>query len=79
MIAFNRNGSKEFLFQYIEPLCISRRDTSAKTIKMSRHKLVKTMDLDDELDDVDGGDGYDNNYGAGNGEDGMEEISKHLA
>lgn len=25
---------------------------------MSRHKLVKTMDLDDELDDFDGGD-YD--------------------
>jgi len=26
---------------------------------MSRHKLVKNMDLDDELDDFDGGDDYD--------------------
>jgi len=27
---------------------------------MSRHRLVKTMDLDDELDDFDGGEDYDN-------------------
>ena len=26
---------------------------------MSRHKLVKTMNLDDELDDFDGGGDYD--------------------
>ena len=26
---------------------------------MSRHKLVKTMDLNDELDDFDGGGHYD--------------------
>ena len=26
---------------------------------MSRHKLVKTLDLDDELDDYDGGSNYD--------------------
>lgn len=26
---------------------------------MSRHKLVKTLDLDHELDDFDGGDNYD--------------------
>ena len=25
---------------------------------MSRHKIVKNLDLDDELDDYDGGDGY---------------------
>lgn len=38
------------------------------------------MDLEDELDDFDGGDGYDNNYGAGgNGEDGMGDMSSHLA
>lgn len=32
---------------------------------MSRHKLVKTMNLDDELDDFDGGDnyGYDGEVG----------------
>lgn len=32
---------------------------------MSRHKLVKTMNLDDELDDFDGGDnyGYDGEIG----------------
>lgn len=27
---------------------------------MSRHKLVKQLDLDEELDDYDGGAGYDN-------------------
>jgi hypothetical protein len=27
---------------------------------MSRHKLVKNLDLDDELDDYDGGEDYDN-------------------
>jgi elongation factor 1 alpha-like protein len=26
---------------------------------MSRHKLVKNLDLDDELDDFDGGEDYD--------------------
>lgn len=26
---------------------------------MSRHKMIKNMDLDDELDDYDGGDDYD--------------------
>jgi len=26
---------------------------------MSRHKLVKNIDLDDELDDFDGGEDYD--------------------
>lgn len=39
---------------------------------MSRHKLVKTMDLEDEMDDFDGGDDHD--YDAGvdvNGEEGM--------
>lgn len=36
---------------------------------MSRHKLVKTMHLEDELDDYDGGDDYDNGYG-GHGEAG---------
>ena len=47
---------------------------------MSRHKLVKTMDVGDELDDFDGGDDYDDNYGAGgNGEDGMGHISSNLA
>ena len=32
---------------------------------MSRHKLVKTMNLDDELDNFDGGDNYDYNGDAG--------------
>ena len=37
---------------------------------MSRHKLVKNLDLDNEMDDYDGGDdyGYD---GAGTGGEGM--------
>lgn len=30
---------------------------------MSRHKLVKTLDLDDELDDYDGGSNYDDDDG----------------
>jgi hypothetical protein len=37
---------------------------------MSRHKIVKNLDLDDELDDFDGGDdyGYDGyGYGAAEG------------
>ncbi len=32
---------------------------------MSRHKLVKTMNLDDELDDFDGGDDYDDDGAVG--------------
>lgn len=34
---------------------------------MSRHKLVKNIDLDDELDDYDGGDDYDYDYDGGAG------------
>jgi hypothetical protein len=30
---------------------------------MSRHKIVKNMDLDDELDDYDGGEDYDDDGG----------------
>lgn len=30
---------------------------------MSRHKLVKNLDLDDELDDFDGGENYDDGAG----------------
>ena len=30
---------------------------------MSRHKLVKNLDLDDELDDFDGGEDYDDGAG----------------
>ncbi|PMD65660.1 uncharacterized protein K444DRAFT_608232 [Hyaloscypha bicolor E] len=30
---------------------------------MSRHKLVKNLDLDDELDDFDGGGNYDDGAG----------------
>ena len=33
---------------------------------MSRHRLVKTMDLDDELDDFDGGEDYDDGEEEGN-------------
>jgi len=33
---------------------------------MSRHKLVKNLDLDDELDDFDGGEDYA--YDGGDGE-----------
>ncbi|KAI9873272.1 MAG: Hsp70 suppressor, GTPase facilitates ribosomal subunit dissociation [Pleopsidium flavum] len=40
---------------------------------MSRHKLVKTMDLEDEMDDFDGGDDYD--YNAGVDVDGEEDLS----
>lgn len=32
---------------------------------MSRHKLVKSMNLHDELDDFDGGDNYDYDGNAG--------------
>ena len=32
---------------------------------MSRHKLVKNINLDDELDDFDGGDNYDYEEGVG--------------
>ena len=38
---------------------------------MSRHKLVKNMDLDDELDDFDGGGAYDYEEDA-TGEEGIE-------
>ena len=31
---------------------------------MSRHKLVKALDLDKELDDFDGGSDYDDEIGA---------------
>ena len=34
---------------------------------MSRHKLVKNLDLDDELDDYDGGEDYDNDGAGGEG------------
>jgi elongation factor 1 alpha-like protein len=34
---------------------------------MSRHKLVKNLDLVDELDDFDGGDDYDEEEGEGTG------------
>jgi len=45
---------------------------------MSRHKLVKTMDLEDELDDFDGGNDYDYNYSAGgDGDDGEKELSRN--
>jgi elongation factor 1 alpha-like protein len=30
---------------------------------MSRHKLIKNLDLDDELDEFDGGEDYDNGAG----------------
>lgn len=36
-------------------------------IIMSRHKLVKNLDLDDELDDFDGGEDYDQEETAGEG------------
>lgn len=32
---------------------------------MSRHKLVKNLDLDEELDDFDGGDDYGDEEGEG--------------
>jgi hypothetical protein len=34
-----------------------------KAGKMSRHKLVKNLDLDNELDDFDGGEDYDDGAG----------------
>jgi elongation factor 1 alpha-like protein len=36
---------------------------------MSRHKLVKNLDLDDELDDFDGGEDYA--YDGGDGGEGV--------
>lgn len=41
---------------------------------MSRHKIVKNLDLDDELDDYDGGGDYDDSYGGveGGGAGGAE-------
>ena len=30
---------------------------------MSRHKIIKNMDLDDELDDFDGGEDYEDDGG----------------
>jgi elongation factor 1 alpha-like protein len=41
---------------------------------MSRHRIVKNLDLDDELDDYDGGDAYDDGYGGteGGGAGGVE-------
>ena len=37
---------------------------------MSRHKIVKNMDLDDELDDFDGGEDYDD----GSGDNGLSSL-----
>jgi hypothetical protein len=42
---------------------ISSVSYSSKGINMSRHKIVKNMDLDDELDDFDGGEDYDDDGG----------------
>ncbi len=45
---------------------------------MSRHKLVKTMDLEDELDDFDGGNDYEyNNSAGGDGEDGEDHMLRN--
>jgi hypothetical protein len=38
---------------------------------MSRHKIIKNLDLDDELDDFDGGEDYDYDGGAEGGIEGM--------
>ena len=38
-----------------------------RTGTMSRHKIVKNLDLDEELDDYDGGDNYDDSYGGADG------------
>ncbi|KAI9672980.1 MAG: Hsp70 suppressor, GTPase facilitates ribosomal subunit dissociation [Caeruleum heppii] len=40
---------------------------------MSRHRIVKNLDLDEELDDFDGGDDYDDDEGTG---DAMDEAEK---
>lgn len=41
-------------------LTTTHRDISTEhtPYTMSRHKIVKNLDLDDELDDYDGGDDY---------------------
>lgn len=49
---------------------------------MSRHKIVKNLDLDDELDEFDGGGGddyyaYESNGYDGGGGGGIEGISKY--
>jgi hypothetical protein len=41
--------------------------TGKKANKMSRHKLVKNLDLDDELDDYDGGEEYGDDGVGGEG------------
>lgn len=43
---------------------------------MSRHKLVKNLDLDDELDDYDGGEDYEDD---GTGEELSEEDKENMA
>ena len=43
-----------------------------KADKMSRHKLVKNLDLDDELDDFDGGEDYDDD---GAGDEGSYDLT----
>ena len=52
-------------------LTVNHTDTFYRlaTYTMSRHKIVKNLDLDDELDDYDGGDDY-----AEDGTEGMEEL-----
>ena len=45
---------------------------------MSRHKLVKNLDLDEELDDYDGGDPYDDDDENSTGEDSEVFIAVRL-
>jgi len=41
---------------------------------MSRHKLIKNLDLDDELDEFDGGEDYDD----GAGGEGLSPCLHHM-
>jgi hypothetical protein len=73
-----RENESFFLIVSLQlPVKVSRLSPAASTSKtvqcqsscqrnyptMSRHKMIKNLDLDDELDDFDGGEDYDDGEG----------------
>ena len=50
---------------YYLPLQFTPSFVAQKLLSMSRHKLIKQLDLDEELDDYDGGALYDNDENEG--------------
>lgn len=63
----NRELAPKLPFKYLTSKSPSQPSQSPNTPSMSRHKIVKNLDLDDELDDYDGGDDYDDSYGGAEG------------